>query len=155
MLEFAQLLLKVIRDETVKQEFEEYDFKVFSVISAFCQQMLHMEPTHQKAITEFMTGNIDAIELKLNSAKDYYLKSFQQQDSQQTGSISLEDFELEMRAGRADPDIVISIIDSLQMQGKSSVWSAFAWLHVCEMVVEVSTCATSGFSVLHVHSNCA
>ena len=90
------------------------NFKIFCVLAAISEQLVSMHPS----LNKFMVAKApEALRVSLTKAKDWFMSMFLQNDAQLAGAISLDDFELEMRAGRADPFVITTVVDTLRLQG--------------------------------------
>jgi hypothetical protein len=90
------------------------NFKIFCVLAAISEQLVSMHPS----LAKFMVGEEpQKLRKNLTKAKDWFMTMFMDNDYQAAGAISLDDFELEMRAGRADPFVITTVVDTLRLQG--------------------------------------
>lgn len=94
------------------------DFKVFCVLAAISEQLVSLHPSMVKFLTKKEPG---ALRKNLQKAKDWFMHMFMENDTQKVGSISLDDLELELRAGRADPQVITLVVDTLRLQGLDDI----------------------------------
>ena len=94
------------------------DFKVFCVLAAISEQLVTIHPSMVKMLTKTEPG---ALRTNLKKAKDWFMHMFMQNDTEKVGTISLDDLELELRAGRADPQVITLVVDTLRLQGLDDI----------------------------------